>query len=120
MAYRPRDLNVIGYTNGFTLWHCRARDAAETCAPGFFAGAADMVCAGDIILVSAPESALQLFVAEAVPGAIVRGTIERQPGIVRVTPMSGLPPSDSGPHGESATPDGEARASGTGTRGFGT
>jgi hypothetical protein len=118
MAYRPRDLNVIGYANGFTLWHYRASDAAETCAPGFFAAAADMVCAGDIILVSAPESALQLFVAEAVPGAIVRGTIERQPGVVRVTPMSGLPPSDSGPQDESAIPDGGTRAAGT--RSFGT
>jgi hypothetical protein len=118
MAYRPRDLNVIGYANGFTLWHYRASDAAETCAPGFFAAAADMVCAGDIILVSAPESALQLFVAEAVPGAIVRGTIERRPGIVRVTPMTGLPPSGSGQQRESATPDGGTRAAAT--RSFGT
>jgi hypothetical protein len=113
MAYRPRDLNVIGYTNGFTLWHYRTGDAAETCAPGFFAAAADMVCAGDMILVSAPDAALQLFVAEAVPGAIVRGTIERQPGFVRVAPMSGLPHSDSGPQGESAIPESEARAAGT-------
>jgi hypothetical protein len=97
MAYRPRDLNVIGYTNGFTLWHYRANDAAETCAPAFFAAAADMVCAGDMILVSAPDAALQLFVAEAVPGAIIRGTIERKPGFVRVTPMGGAATGDAPP-----------------------
>lgn len=28
MAYNPRDLSVVGYSNGFTLWHFRSRDSA--------------------------------------------------------------------------------------------
>ena len=26
MAYDPHDLSVVGYANGFTLWHFQSRD----------------------------------------------------------------------------------------------
>lgn len=89
MAYRSRSLNVVGYASGFTLWHYRAESADEVLAPGFFASASDMVCAGDMVLVGAPDGALQIYIAEVVPGPIVKGSIERKPGFVRVMPISG-------------------------------
>ncbi|MGB8275639.1 MAG: hypothetical protein WCF16_10270 [Alphaproteobacteria bacterium] len=88
MAYRPRELNVIGYTNGFTLWHYRAERAEECLEPGFFDSASDMLCAGDLVLASGPGGAAQLYVAEVVEGPRIRGTVEHRPGAVRVVSLA--------------------------------
>jgi hypothetical protein len=51
MAYNPRNLSVLAYANGFTLWHYTTTDtAAETDSTGYFNGAADMLRIGDMIL----------------------------------------------------------------------
>jgi hypothetical protein len=51
-----RNLSVLAYANGFTLWHYKTPGAlAPVQAPGFFDGAADMLASGDMLLVSAPE-----------------------------------------------------------------
>jgi hypothetical protein len=53
MSYNPRDLSIFGYANGATLWHFRSRDtAAEVVAPSYFDQSADMLRAGDFILVN--------------------------------------------------------------------
>lgn len=67
MAFAIRDLSVLAYANGFTLWHYKTgKDAlAGISAPGFFGGAADMMAAGDMILASGAEGARVLCVAEA-------------------------------------------------------
>ena len=48
MAFHTRDLSVLAYANGFTLWHYTTSDADF--APGYFNGASAMLRAGDIIL----------------------------------------------------------------------
>ena len=51
MAYQSKDLSVLAYANGFTLWHYATVDAAdEVDTGGYFDGAADMLRAGDMIL----------------------------------------------------------------------
>ena len=51
MAYSPRNLSVLAYANGFTLWHYTTIDtAATTDTTGYFNTAADMLRVGDLIL----------------------------------------------------------------------
>ncbi len=51
MAYTSRDLSVIAYANGFTLWHYTTTDAAAVVdTAGYFNEAADMLRVGDMIL----------------------------------------------------------------------
>ncbi len=61
MAFRSRDLSVLAYANGFTLWHYRTQDGIESLLglgaesggePGYFGSANDMLRAGDQIIVN--------------------------------------------------------------------
>ncbi|MCW9002001.1 MAG: hypothetical protein OQJ87_04715 [Rhodospirillales bacterium] len=50
MAYNSRDLSVLAYANGFTLWHYTTADAAaDVDTSGYFDTAADMLRVGDMI-----------------------------------------------------------------------
>ena len=71
MAFAIRNLSVLAYAQGFTLWHYKAAATplAEVCARGFFEGAADMLAAGDMVLVSAADGGRMLFAAGA-PSAL--------------------------------------------------
>lgn len=55
MSFAIRNLSVLAYAQGFTLWHYRAGAAriAEIIAPGFFNAATDMFAVGDMVLISA-------------------------------------------------------------------
>jgi hypothetical protein len=57
MAFSLRNLSVLAYANGFTLWHYKAgtEPLAATAAPGYFADAADLMAPGDMVLFSATE-----------------------------------------------------------------
>jgi hypothetical protein len=68
MAFAIRNLSVLAYANGFTLWHYRAgRDPLEQVeTQDFFADAADMLAEGDMMLVSASDGG-------GVPCALRRG-----------------------------------------------
>jgi len=49
MAYASKDLSVLAYANGFTLWHYTTADiATDVDTGGYFNGAADMLRVGDI------------------------------------------------------------------------
>lgn len=51
MAYASKDLSVLAYANGFTLWHYTSADVAATVdTAGYFNAAADMLRVGDIIV----------------------------------------------------------------------
>lgn len=72
MAFAVRNLSVLAYANGFTLWHYKAgTDAQATvAAAGFFADAADTLAAGDMVLVSAADGGQVLCVASEGEGGI--------------------------------------------------
>jgi hypothetical protein len=65
MAFAIRNLSVLAYANGFTLWHYKAApDTLEQVGfPGFFSQASDMLVAGDMMMVSAPDGARMLSIA---------------------------------------------------------
>ncbi len=56
MAFAIRNLSVLAYAQGFTLWHYKAAadNAQATSSPGFFDAASDMLTVGDMLMVSTP------------------------------------------------------------------
>lgn len=65
MAFAIRNLSVLAYAQGFTLWHYKAGPDRldEVAEPGFLADAADMLAAGDVLLISAADGGRIAFVA---------------------------------------------------------
>jgi hypothetical protein len=72
MAFAIRNLSVLAYANGFTLWHYKAgADLLDTVGTDdFFADAADMLTGGDMVMVSAADGARVLAVAPAESGEV--------------------------------------------------
>ena len=64
MAFSLRNLSVLAYANGFTLWLYKtgAEDNACVATPDFFNDAGDMLAGGDIMLVSARDGGRLLCV----------------------------------------------------------
>jgi hypothetical protein len=51
MAFKSKDLSVLAYANGFTLWHYTTYDlATEVDNAGYFNTACDMLRVGDMIM----------------------------------------------------------------------
>lgn len=64
MAYATRNLSVLAYANGFTLWHYESADeAAALSGFGYFDQAADLFHRGDIVIATAADGASLLTVA---------------------------------------------------------
>lgn len=59
MALAIRNLSVLAYANGFTLWHYKSvKDRLETVTSGNYLGdASDMLTAGDLIMITAADGA---------------------------------------------------------------
>ncbi len=64
MAFSLRNLSVLAYANGFTLWHYKAdaADHPQAGTPDFFAQAGDMLAGGDMMMVTSREGARVLCV----------------------------------------------------------
>jgi len=67
MAFAIRNLSVLAYANGFTLWHYKSgKDTLDGISIGNYLGdASDMLTAGDLIMVSAADGARILCVTLA-------------------------------------------------------
>jgi hypothetical protein len=59
MAFALRNLSVLAYANGFTLWHYKATSdkLTQTAKTGYFADAADLLAEGDMVMLCATEGA---------------------------------------------------------------
>jgi hypothetical protein len=57
MAFTLRNLSVLAYANGFTLWHYKSgADAlAQATREGYFADAADLMAPGDMLMLTSAE-----------------------------------------------------------------
>ncbi|MBN8875100.1 MAG: hypothetical protein J0H67_19865 [Rhodospirillales bacterium] len=77
MAFAIRNLSVLAYANGFTLWHYKAgKDRLETVGDDdFFADAADMLAVGDMVMVSALDGARLMSIALAAPGTVATASL---------------------------------------------
>jgi len=71
MAFQSRNLSVLAYANGFTLWHYTTPDApGDVDTQGYFNGASEMLRAGDMVLANvntggAPAAGIFLVNASA-------------------------------------------------------
>jgi hypothetical protein len=72
MAFAIRNLSVLAYANGFTLWHYKAgRDRLDHVEKlDFFVDAADMLAEGDILMVSAADGGRVLSIAAGAAGEV--------------------------------------------------
>jgi hypothetical protein len=73
MAFTIRDLSVLAYANGFTLWHYKAGDdfSGELESENYFVDASDMIAAGDMVMVSGTTGCRLLCIALADAGKVV-------------------------------------------------
>lgn len=54
MAFQTKDLSVLGYANGFTLWHYTTPDTGNQIrAAGYFNNAVQMLRVGDFMVANA-------------------------------------------------------------------
>lgn len=67
MAFAVRNLSVLAYANGFTLWHYKTgKDTLDGVSSGnYLADASDMLTAGDLIMLTATDGARIVCVALA-------------------------------------------------------
>jgi hypothetical protein len=71
--FNIRDLSVLAYANGFTLWHYKAGPLhlGRVSASNFFNAASDQMKAGDMVVISARFGARVLVVAAVNWGYVV-------------------------------------------------
>lgn len=56
MAFQNKNLSVIAYANGFTLWHyCADETLATVTASGYFNGVKNLMNSGDIVIIKASD-----------------------------------------------------------------
>ena len=57
MAFSLRNLSVLAYANGFTLWHYKAGNDnfVQAANPGYFADASDLLTEGDMVMLTGTE-----------------------------------------------------------------
>jgi hypothetical protein len=70
-----RDLSVLAYANGFTLWHYKTGKLSAVLTDKFFIPAADMMTIGDMILISGEGGAKIVVVASVTDKSVVLGGI---------------------------------------------
>jgi len=65
-----RNLSVLAYANGFTLWHYKAagEDRMEVGQAGYFDDAGDMIAGGDMLMVSARDGGHMMCVVADTAG----------------------------------------------------
>lgn len=57
MAFQNKNLSVIAYANGFTLWHYAAAETMTTIsATGYFNNVKTLMNIGDIVIINASDS----------------------------------------------------------------
>jgi hypothetical protein len=64
MAFAIRNMSVLAYANGFTLWHYKSgKDKLDAVGSGnYLSDASDMLTAGDLIMTTAADGARILCV----------------------------------------------------------
>lgn len=72
--FETRNLSVLAYSNGFTLWHYKASadTQAEVAARGFFDPGHALLADGDMVLVSANDGGRMMTVMSDAGGIEVR------------------------------------------------
>ena len=87
MAYQSKDLSVLAYANGFTLWHYTTVDAATVVdTEGYFNDASHMVRVGDMIMANVDT--------DGTPGAGIFLVNSNAAGVVDVADITAVGGTD--------------------------
>lgn len=83
MAFAARNLSVLSYANGFTLWHYTTVDTlTSVTGAGYFNDAADMLRKGDMIVTNADTTATienaVLFIGNVANGVVTLDELDTQ------------------------------------------
>ena len=65
MAFKNRDMSVIAYANGFTLWHYKTSEDAMQAIIGnnkYFGKIYTLCNIGDLIIVNCPDTTAMLVI----------------------------------------------------------
>lgn len=75
MAFESKNLSVLAYSNGFTLWHYATVDlATDVDTSGYFNEAADMLRTGDMVMANVDTDGTPgagIFLVASSAGSIV-------------------------------------------------
>lgn len=75
MAFSPRNLSVLAYANGFTLWHYTTQDlATDADTTGYFNAASEILRVGDMIFANTDTDGTPgagIFLVNANSGGVV-------------------------------------------------
>lgn len=87
MSYQSKNLSVLAYANGFTLWHYTSTDAASDIeAADYFNDAADILRANDLIVANVDTDGTvgsRIFgVSDVSAGVVTLGTPPNQAAFV--------------------------------------
>lgn len=65
MAFSARNLSVLAYANGFTLWHYKGGEDAlnEVTGDDYFDDGRDLLAQGDALMISAADGARIVSIA---------------------------------------------------------
>lgn len=81
MAFVQKNLSVLAYANGFTLWHYVTPDkVAAVRVPGYFDRANDLLRKADMILLNAGDVSGTLVVSGFEPITVQSATIDVMAG----------------------------------------
>jgi len=87
MAFQSKDLSVLAYANGFTLWHYTTIDTAIVVdTVGYFNTAADMVRIGDMVMANVDT--------DGVPASGIFLVNANSAGVVDVADMTSVGSTD--------------------------
>ncbi len=57
MAFQNKNLSVIAYANGFTLWHYCANETMTTITTsGYFNAISSLMNSGDVVIINASDN----------------------------------------------------------------
>jgi hypothetical protein len=57
MSFQNKNLSVIAYANGFTLWHYASAESLEAMSvAGYFNGVKTLMNTGDIVIINAGDT----------------------------------------------------------------
>lgn len=73
MALKNRNLNIIAYDNGWTVWHYKTTDVLEELLDGYFNPTATLMNQNDMIVINAGDQNCIMFVKEINNGNVKLG-----------------------------------------------
>lgn len=64
MAFENKNLSVLAYANGFTLWHHKTADTFQKVINGYFNPVANLMAVGDMIILNTADFNGMVVVSE--------------------------------------------------------